>query len=280
MCNPIQLINKTSDFQQFWLKFTLSYLETQPHIGYELLDQWCHGGLLKHLRKPSHDIYPWYIYTSNVDHHFGLCKSFENTLCEIHGTALKFRCACGIGFASGEPRLGKDWDCWNQNVLSTDSCKQSTIQMSKNHVQDILSSKNVLMCSYCKQPMRPNVLMFHDTDDNLLKEINCQRERYQEWEGIVEDNVATRGKLVILEMGCGTKVPAVRQESEEVLVDCAKKIQSQEGSEGSVCLIRINPKDAEIKLDGGEPIDKISISSTAANALQKIDYWLKAFAEH
>ena len=122
--------------------------------------------------------------------------------------------------------------------------------------------------------------MFHDTDDNVLKEINCQRERYQEWEAFVEDKVATQGNLVILEIGCGTKVPAVRQESEDVFLDSAKKIQSQKGSEGSVCLIRINPKDAEIKLDGGDKLDTISISSTAADAIQKIDYWLKVFAEH
>ena len=281
MCNPIQLVNKPLQFQQFWLRFTQSYLETQPHIGYELLDQWCHGGLLKHLTKLSHDIEsPWYVYTSNVDHHFAKFKSFQNTLCEIHGSALAFRCACGIGFASGEPRLGKDWDSWNQNALSTDSCKQlSTIQMSQNLVEEILNSNEVVLCSHCKQPMRPNVLMFHDTDDNVLKEINWQRERYQEWEASVEDKVATQGNLVLLEIGCGTKVPAVRRESEEVFLDSAKKIQSQKRSEGSVCLIRINPKDAEIKLDGGDKLDTISISSTAADAIQKSDYWLKAFAE-
>ena len=118
MCNPIQLVNKPLQFQQFWLRFTQSYLETQPHIGYELLDQWCHGGLLKHLTKLSHDIEsPWYVYTSNVDHHFAKFKSFQNTLCEIHGSALAFRCACGIlhsfsaslGIKGREDILGADF---------------------------------------------------------------------------------------------------------------------------------------------------------------------------
>jgi len=125
--------------------------------------------------------------------------------------------------------------------------------------------------------MRPNVLMFHDTDVNVLREINSQRERYQAWEALVEEEVAKNNmNLVILELGCGTKVPAVREESEEVLLDTAKKINSHEGSKGSVCLIRINPKDADIVVEGEEEsLDTISITSTAANALQKIDSLLK-----
>ena len=123
--------------------------------------------------------------------------------------------------------------------------------------------------------MRPNVLMFHDTDDNVLRGINIQRERYQAWEALIEEEVATNNmNLVILELGCGTKVPAVREESEEVLLDTAKKIKSHKGSRGSVCLIRINPKDADIASDG-DGLDTISITSTAANALQKIDSLLK-----
>ena len=121
------------------------------------------------------------------------------------------------------------------------------------------------------------MLMFNDTDDNVLKEINVQRERYQHWEGSVEEEVVSNNeRLVIMEIGCGTNVPAVRRESEEVLVDCAKKIKSQ-GSHGSVCLIRINPKDAKIEVDDGSSLSfrTISIPSTAEKTLRKIDCWLK-----
>ena len=152
--------------------------------------------------------------------------------------------------------------------------------MSCNLLRDIISSEKVLLCKNCNRPMRPNVLMFHDTDDNVLDPINVQRERYQAWEACVEEEVSMNNeKLVILEMGCGLKIPAVRQESEEVLYDTAEKIKMNAGSTGSVCLIRINPKDAAIdNIEGGDSLDTISISSTAVDALQRIDYWLNVFA--
>jgi len=81
-------------------------------------------------------------------------------------------------------------------------------------------------------------------------------------------------------MGCGVNVPAVRQESEEVLFDCAKKVaicESNAATAGSVCLIRINPKDSAIETDGGT-YEAIPIASTAAVALWKIDRWLEALS--
>lgn len=159
-------------------------------------------------------------------------------------------------------------------TTSIDACKETTVQMHQSILQDISNSDDIFSCTFCNQPMRPNVLMFHDTDDNVLRGINSQRERYQAWEALVEEEVVSKNmNLVILELGCGTKVPAVREESMEVLLDTAKK-KSHEGSKGSVCLIRINPKDADIALEG-EGLDTISITSTAADALQKIDSLLK-----
>jgi hypothetical protein len=124
------------------------------------------------------------------------------------------------------------------------------------------------------------VLMFHDTDENVLSTINIQRERYQTWESLVEDYIAVNDqKIVILKLGCGINVPAVREESVEVLLDCAKKVKSNEyRNEGSVCLIRINPKDPDIDI-GGNSFESIPIASTAAVALQEIDSWIKAFAQ-
>jgi hypothetical protein len=80
-------------------------------------------------------------------------------------------------------------------------------------------------------------------------------------------------------MGCGINVPAVRQESEEVLFDCAKKIASSGSNAGSVCLIRINPKDAAIEMNG-ESYDAIPIASTAAATLLKIDCWLNVLTNY
>ena len=113
--------------------------------------------------------------------------------------------------------------------------------------------------------------MFHDTDENVLKDIQKERDRYQAWEARVEDQVVNNGKrLVILEVGCGTNFPAVREEGEEVLSDCLRRLQGEELSEntlGSVTMVRINPKDA-----GSEFQDNtISIYGKAKESIQQIN---------
>lgn len=269
MCDPAKLAKSPSIFQRFWLGFSQFYIETESHAGYSILDKWCKGGRLPNLKQRASS--SWYVYTSNVDGHFKRFQSFVDSTCEIHGNANEYRCASGIGFASGRRRLG--WKKWNDDIHPTDMCSDHVVKIDPV-LDDLIESKNVLLCKHCLAPMRPNVLMFHDTDQNVLDPINHHRELYQKWESIVEGDVANKNsKLVILEIGCGPNVPAVRQESEEVLVDCVDKLKSHRSS-GSVCLIRINPKDAEIDLQIGH--ECISLHDTTLSALNKIDFWLRA----
>lgn len=271
MCDPSRLINDPIKFQKFWLNFTQSYHNTRPHFGYELLDQWCEGGKLPSLIRQS-DRSPWWVYSSNVDSHFTKFASFAESLCAIHGDALSYKCSSGIGFAHGEPRIGPAWNIWNEKVQSKDACKETKLRINDN-----VDSSSILLCSHCQMPMRPNVLMFNDTDENILISISLQRERYQAWEAFVEEEVSTNKKnFVVLELGCGKNVPAVREESEEVTSDCTKLIQSSndKSAKGSVKFIRINPKDAEINLPPSESTRMISIYSKAEAALKEIDRWL------
>ncbi|KAL7435650.1 hypothetical protein ACHAXM_004864 [Skeletonema potamos] len=275
MCDPSKLVEDPAKFQQFWLAFTRSYLKTKPHFGYEVLDQWCHGGKLPSLIRQAGDSTPWWVYTSNVDGHFRRTRlaSFRKSMVEIHGCALEFKCACGIGFAKGEPRLG--WDNWNEKVQPKDACRETKLVMSED-----VTSSSLILCSHCQLPMRPNVLMFHDTDDNILRSIRLERERYQAWEASVEEDIEMGRSLVVLEIGCGPTVPAVREESEEVVMDCAAKIiQSKKNGvkRGSVSFVRINLKHAEIKLSATESTRMISIFSGAEAALREIDRWIELF---
>ena len=275
MCDPSKLLENSFAFQQYWLKFTQSYLETLPHVGYELLDQWCNGGRLRNLNSNSNNLSGWWVYTSNVDGFFRRFQSFAASLCEIHGSALKYRCACAIGYAYGEPRLGQEWQQWNKQIHSKDECKQTSVEMSWELLNNLTNSDQVFLCSHCQNPMRPNVVMFNDNDVNVLDPIDIERERYQTWEMAVEDEVSLDDQnLVILELGCGVAVPAVRQESMDVLMDCAKKIRST--GHGSLCMIRINPKDTKIDNDDNS-FEAISVTSTAAFALQQIDFWINVF---
>ena len=271
MCDPAKLAQSPSVFQRFWLSFSRSYIEKEPHAGYYILDKWCKGGGLPNLKQRTSS--SWYVYTSNVDGHFKRFKSFICSTCEIHGNANEYRCACRIGFVSGRRRLG--WEKWNDDCGAyTDMCSDYVVKIDSSLLDDLIKSEDILLCEHCLAPMRPNVLMFHDTDKNVLDPISRHRELYQKWESTVEDDVANKNsKLVILEIGAGPNVPAVRQESEEILVDCTDKLKSNRSS-GSVCLIRINPKDAEIDLQIG--YECISLHDTASSALNKIDFLLRA----
>jgi len=108
-----------------------------------------------------------------------------------------------------------------------------------HHISDNDNDNDgVLRCQRCRTthpehrplPLRPCVLLFHDTDANVLGPVRTMRDRYQSWEAGVEEKVARQGKrLVVLEIGCGMSVPVVRQESQEVLCDVLELLLLSQG---------------------------------------------------
>lgn len=275
LCNPLRLVDNRSEFQLFWSRFSQEYREAVPHKGYKILEQWCGGGKLPNLNQGEDgdlpESSPWWIYSSNVDGHFGRSKCFEQTICEIHGQASDFRCSYATGRTEGNRRPGTLWDKWNEQVESSatnDECARDIIPVSCERVK--------IECPHCALPARPNVLMFHDTDENVLKSISHERERYQQWEARVEEEVMTNDKnLVIIELGAGLNVPAVRNESEEVFNDILSSLKTS-SSAGSVTLIRINPNDSGF---GEIRKNSISVHDKAENALLAINNILSAMAE-
>lgn len=271
LCDPLRLVDNPSEFQLFWSKFAQLYRDTKSHKGYDILEKWCGGGKLQNLCRASHgdlpESSPWWIYSSNVDGHFGRSQCFQQTICEIHGQAAEFRCSRAAGYSEGSRRQGLSWDKWNEVVASSVTsahCANVTIPIN--------CELDNLECKHCHLLARPNVLLFHDTDENVLRSINHERERYQQWEARAEKEVVGNHKhLVIIELGAGLNVPAVRNESEEVFKDTLRGIGTSSSSR-SVTLIRVNPKDA----DFGEMIGQntISICDKAENALLNINHVL------
>ena len=269
LCDPSMLVKDRVRFQSFWRSFTSTYTKVKPHSGYKLLNEWCSQGKLKNLCAGKGNMSSCWVYSSNVDGHFRGFPSFSDCICEIHGFGGQWRCAEAIGRDQGSNRTGTIWEDWNANRSSTvELCSSITLSIDEN------AAEEGIHCKHCGRPGRPNVLLFHDTDENVLGDIEKQRRRYQEWEAKVEDAVVNEGKsLVILELGCGLNVPAVREESEEVFSDCLERIKSSEStSSGSVTLIRINPKDASISITANGAVGQtISIYSKAEEALNMID---------
>lgn len=182
-----------------------------------------------------------------------------------------------MGKDRGKNRIGAVWSKFNDKVklaLCSDKCQWSVVKRGIVNGND-LSDDNTkrITCPNCNLPCRPNVLMFHDTDSSVLHHIQEQRDQYQAWEAKMEEDVAVNGRnLVIMEFGCGLNVPAVRNESEDVLIDCIEKIEHQ-GTSSSVTLIRINPKDAFLEEDKNRRYRSnfVSINDKSLNSLMSID---------
>jgi len=125
-----------------------------------------------------------------------------------------------------------------------------------------ISEQNYPKCPHCKGSSRPHVLMFSDWDW-----IGARRTGYSRWRKEVTEG---EGKLVILEIGCGKRVPTVRDESESYVKEL--------GKHDRVTLIRINPDFPECKYG-----HTISIRASALDAITKIyrciltkDIWYKS----
>lgn len=281
-CEPFALLQNEDAFLNFWLQMAKKYKDTLPHEGYRILDKWCSGSLpglaQQSVTSSSNlDILPsWWVYTSNVDGHFLLFERFRHSTCQVHGNCNEFRCSSAIGFENGTSRLGPVWAQWNEKAKSarTKNCAEEVyVAVTESNL-----SMNRLKCIYCNFPLRPNILMFHDTDENVLSSIRDQCQEYQSWEQRMEDDVVQNGKkLVILELGCGLNVPIIRRESEEVVRDCIKRNITNDtvGLSAEITLIRVNLRDA-----GCDPTDMIlkdhilSIYDTSLNALVQIDQCL------
>jgi hypothetical protein len=98
-------------------------------------------------------------------------------------------------------------------------------------------------CSACRRPARPSVVMFGDSDALVLSLAQRRRQRYQEWEAAVEHQVERREgayRVVVLEIGCGTRVPSISNEALCVHRDI-NAISSRFGATPAATLIRINP---------------------------------------
>lgn len=266
MCNPIQIVNSPERFYTFWKEHANTYRTTHPHDGYTILQRWC-----TQRRSTKSKMSPFWIYTSNVDGLFRKFPCFENTICEIHGYAQEFRCSSSIGYyddnSNLRPRIGEIWEQWNtktqQQIRDNDFCEVECQETKFTFAHKV--------CPNCQLPSRPNVLLFHDTDRNVLRDIEKQRVSYQEWEASMEREVSCQNKkLVILEIGCGTNVPAIREEGEEVFADCS----------GKVTFIRINPKLEKQDINESFMGDKnyIPIKGTAKKTLQQLDYVMKTLS--
>lgn len=72
-----------------------------------------------------------------------------------------------------------------------------------------MKCKNLPTCSRCLGYLRPNILMFGDWDW-ISDRSDRQQENYDRFLKRAQNHSRVGEKLAILEIGCGTAVPAIR----------------------------------------------------------------------
>ena len=233
-----------------------------------------------------------FVFTSNVDCFFRRAGFAEQQLLEIHGNVQRWQCSipCAASRAAAMPV----WQIPPSRVYEVDEVtmrapNRRTVPQQEAAAGSVAGSeggggsthgtprelppheamgeRNHERCRFCGRQARPCILMF---DDNAwigdaapgpLGPGHSQARSYRAWEAAVKRELKAdrRKRLVILEAGCGLRVPTVRKHSEKLL--------RQTGKLGTT-LIRINPDRPDNKKNAAATI---SIRDTCLGAITGID---------
>ena len=170
------------------------YRNARPHLGFELL---------RRLIQSKGD--GGFVFTSNVDGHFGRAGFPPDKIVECHGSILRWQCL----ESCGQPV----WDCPDLDLeIDEEQCR---------------ALGDLPACPACRGLARPSILMFGDWGWDGVH-TDRQEARFREWQGALHE--AAR-KLVIIEIGAGTAVPTVRHLCESTAYRFTAPF------------IRINPRD-------------------------------------
>lgn len=149
---------------KFWNECRNSYINAEPHKGYDILMKWVSKK-------------PYFVFTTNVDHHWARAGVPNNQLLEIHGSVDKMQCSQP---RNNECLILQNWD----------------------------GDKK---CPSCQAKLRPNILMFNDR--GYIDE--HQTELKKGYKQFIKDN--QNKKIVLLVIGAGEAVPTISAEVKSLL---------------------------------------------------------------
>ncbi|CAI5743993.1 unnamed protein product [Peronospora destructor] len=253
LCDPYMLEQDEEIFYGFWGSCVNLYRDTKHHRGYDILLKWRNAirakgtsdngnstnakrmkfqasfDQLKQCKALPAGVTidsvtndPFFVYTSNVDSHFK--RDFDDKeVYELHGSVDTWQCAGDVETGAREP-CGRIWTLPAEFRFGLD---EPTMRAP---------GSKATTCPKCGGKGRPNVLMFHDRQWIANK---SEENRYIAWESVMEVMLQedSRLNLVVLEMGCGTRVPSVRRETEMVVADVIEGCNRPQAT-----LIRVNPE--------------------------------------
>ena len=171
------------------------YRATTPHAGFAILRRWAAARPLG-----------GFVFTSNVDDHFGRAGFDRDRIAEVHGSIEWRQCLDGCGqpvFPAGPERIGVAPDTFRADPPFP-------------------------ACPRCRGLARPNILMFGDWGWTSGR-TDGQLERLADWLA-----TAAGSRIAVVEIGAGRAVPTVRRLSERLVAELGAR------------LVRINVREADI----------------------------------
>ena len=288
ICQPKWLRRDPNLFYGFWGKCFNDYRQTPPHEGYQIVQKWKDSkfsanelnkdsfpslfnqkytsqwnlflqnkpGNTEKLRDPN--VGPFFIYSSNVDSHPVVAGFNKNEIYEIHGSVEYWHCSekCKKFVGYDKIASGELWKAPENMIFQINDDMEA---LDADAIEGLWD--NHPKCNHCGKLARPSILMF---GDGGWIEDTTGFDRYRKWETNVLDSLEEGKKLVILEIGCGTRVATVRWHN-EVLINRAPK--------DAATLVRINPEEMERSFVSVKST-VIEIPSTGLKALIEIDSYL------
>lgn len=172
------------------------YRDTAPHDGFAVLRRFAarvRGGA--------------FVFTSNVDGHFQRAGFPAERVYEIHGSIHHMQCTRGC--AAG--------------ILSADEYSVSV------DVATMRAAPPLPSCPRCRGLLRPNILMFGDSDWDSQRS-DGQSDALERW---LEEQRQSSARMCVIECGAGRAIPSVRN-------FCTSVARGR-----NAALIRINVREAE-----------------------------------
>ena len=273
LCRVDCLRKQPALFYGFWGTCFNAYQEATPHAGYAILKQWCDHKDSKNEKVPS-----YYHYTSNVDGHLRKVGFPSSRIHEMHGSIDTWLVLEALDTQIGSSEIHLE----SSFRFPVD---RATLEMNPDTLCKLFEEKTDILQQDVH--FRPRVLMFDDGHDSHgAMGLQESSNRYQIWEEQMEKAMAQGiepRRLVVLEIGCGVRVPSVRQECQDVVLDTALRCQAAGlKAETSCTHIRINPEDSQIPepADCCERIETISIQGKAMSTLVAIDDRLQKLSQN
>lgn len=247
-------------FYAFWFAALRNYVVSEPHAGYDILREWREHTESKAISRKAKDIgfaklsRPVFVLTSNVDG-WSMRKSVASPdgLAQIHGSIHSWQCG-------GVPS-GKRFPTWSKNRCCDDLFDPPKAEGMDFDAIPLRYTQPAPRCPQCHEGwLRPHIYLFGDGSRFINKEEATGEQSYIRWTGEVLEALRTNSslKLVIVEIGCGLRVPNIRKRCETLF----------SGSPHGQCqLVRLNPEATEQSF-GAKP--SVFVQDNALSGLQRI----------